>query len=83
MMKLNKCINDLLDFLIFHIEKLSNEDKQLNDDAILTKLCLQIFKSKKRKKFSNIFIADLLADEDIRNEIIKLIKQCYQNKREV
>lgn len=81
--KLNKHINDLLDFLIFHVQKLSSEDKQLNDDEILTKLYLQMLKSKKKKNFSNAFIADLLSDDEVRNEILKLIKHCYQNKKEV
>jgi hypothetical protein len=71
--KFDKSISSILNTIATNINRLSEEDKKLCDDGILTKLVLNIFQDEDRD-FSSLFFANLFSDERIRENLIKIIK---------
>ena len=72
--KFDNCIDEFLNFLIFNVQNLSDEDKKLNDKELLTKFVLNMFKTKGQTRFSCLFIAELMSDEKIREKVLEIIK---------
>ena len=71
--KFNKSISSILNTIAININWLSEEDKKLCDDGVLTKLVLNIFQDEGRE-FSSLLFANLFSDERIRENLIKIIK---------
>ena len=71
--RLSHCIDDVLDEFLLAYNFLTDEDKKLEDEALLTKFNL-IMMSMEKKKFSNLFLCELMSDEKIRKILAKMIK---------
>ena len=71
--KLSNCIDDILDEFLLAYNFLTDDDKRLEDDALLNKFNW-IMTNMEKKKFSNLFLSELLSDEKIRKILLEMIK---------
>ena len=69
----DSCINNVIDVLIKSASCLSKEDME-DDDKILSKMSIYIYNNSK-SVFENIFFAELMSNEKIRENLIKFVKK--------
>lgn len=80
--KINDAVNQLLQLIQTTIQNdISDQDKKLNDDSLISKLTLYVMNNKDSKSmFSNLFLANLLSDVDVKKQLIELIKYDGEEK---
>ena len=71
--KLSNCIDDILDEFLLAYNFLTDDDKRLEDESLLNKFNW-IMTNMEKKKFSNLFLSELLSDEKIRKILLEMIK---------
>ena len=71
---LNDGISEILNVLIENTNKLTEEDKKLEDKEVFQKFSFNVFQNIKEDKFTKSLFEKLLSDEKIKKNILEIIK---------